>query len=200
MPDARCARSLVCELEKAHKHSHHGHTGTARHSPRNGFTGSFVLFPGTGLSCPRHRRKSASADLTPASGRQNHTTSPSATSSVRLCAPRVHRIPHPTFVTTAKRPSWRVWDQIALLLFLPNETAKYFRDGAGQMGKSVCSPRERSDTRDRQNEVPDVAAVIPERECNERVRKSMAPQDTGEMDSGSAPDGASRNDEDARLR
>jgi hypothetical protein len=29
MPDAQCARSLVCKLEKAHKHSHHGHTGTA---------------------------------------------------------------------------------------------------------------------------------------------------------------------------
>jgi hypothetical protein len=93
MPDAQCARSLVCEMEKAHKHSHHGHTGTARHSKRNGFTGSFVLFPGTGLSCPRHRRKSASADLTPASGRQNHTTSPSATARFR----RAHasRPPHP---------------------------------------------------------------------------------------------------------
>ena len=37
MPGARCARSLVCEMIKAHKHSHYGHTGITRHSPRNGF-------------------------------------------------------------------------------------------------------------------------------------------------------------------
>jgi hypothetical protein len=35
--------------EKAHERSHHGHTGTTRHSPRNGFTVSFVLFPVTTL-------------------------------------------------------------------------------------------------------------------------------------------------------
>ena len=56
MPDAQCARSLACEMEEAHKHSHHGHTGYVRHSPRDGFTVSFVLFPGTGLSCPRRQR------------------------------------------------------------------------------------------------------------------------------------------------
>src|SRR5947199_1115578 len=27
---------------KAHEHSHHGHTGTTRHSPRNGFTAYFA--------------------------------------------------------------------------------------------------------------------------------------------------------------
>jgi hypothetical protein len=31
--------------KKAHKRSHHGHTGITRHSPRNGFTVSFVLSP-----------------------------------------------------------------------------------------------------------------------------------------------------------
>ena len=114
MPDAPCARSLVCELEKAHKRSHHGHTGNARHSPRDGFTGSFVLFPGTGLSCPRHRR-GVSGPLGPTSPSRRLDTSVGASEphdfSVRFaarpsCAPKsVHRIPHPTFVTTAKRPS-----------------------------------------------------------------------------------------------
>jgi hypothetical protein len=47
------------------------------------------------------------ANLTPASGRQDHTTSPSARSAFVFCAARVHRIPHPTFVTIAKRPSDR---------------------------------------------------------------------------------------------
>jgi hypothetical protein len=90
MPDAQCARSLVCEMEKAHKHSHHGHTGTARHSPRNGFTGSFVLFPGTGLSCPRRRLRceSIAACLISASGYQNHTTSPSASWRARPAHPK----------------------------------------------------------------------------------------------------------------
>jgi hypothetical protein len=53
----------------------------------------------------------ASTDLTPASERQNHTASPSA--SMLFVGPRnralqlrhVHRIPRPTFVTIAKRPS-----------------------------------------------------------------------------------------------
>jgi hypothetical protein len=46
MPGARCARSLVCEMKRAHKHSHHGHTGNTRHSPRNGFNGFLRALPG----------------------------------------------------------------------------------------------------------------------------------------------------------
>jgi len=45
MPGARRTRSLACEIKKAHEHSHHGHTGFTRHSPRNGFTAYFVLSP-----------------------------------------------------------------------------------------------------------------------------------------------------------
>jgi hypothetical protein len=41
-------------------------------------TVSFALSPVTGLVCHRRLRKLPSADLTPASGRQDHTTSPSA--------------------------------------------------------------------------------------------------------------------------
>jgi len=36
--------------------SNHGHTGITRHSPRNGFTVSFVLSPAIGLFCHRHLR------------------------------------------------------------------------------------------------------------------------------------------------
>jgi len=57
--------------------SHHGHTGNARHSPRDGFTAYFVLSPVIGLFCHR-RLRIESANLTPASRRQDHTTSPSA--------------------------------------------------------------------------------------------------------------------------
>src|ERR1700736_839527 len=56
-------------------------------------TVSFVLSPVTGLFCHRHQRKLPLANLTPASGRQDHTTSPSAPVAIRLWRIRVHRIP-----------------------------------------------------------------------------------------------------------
>ena len=55
-------------------------------------TVSFALSLVTGLSC-HHRPRSLPANLTPASGRQDHTTSPSATSVARLAPPP--RPPHP---------------------------------------------------------------------------------------------------------
>ena len=56
-------------------------------------TASFALSPVTGLSCHRHQRKLLLANLTPASGRQDHTTSPSASGALVFSAIRVHRIP-----------------------------------------------------------------------------------------------------------
>jgi hypothetical protein len=47
-------------------------------------------------------------------------------SAARLATLRVHRIPHPTFVTIAKRPSYRGGMESALQLFLPNREAEYF--------------------------------------------------------------------------
>jgi hypothetical protein len=47
----------------------------------------------------------ASTDLTPASGCQDHTISPSESSALVRSAISVHRIPPPTSVTIAKRPS-----------------------------------------------------------------------------------------------
>jgi hypothetical protein len=48
--------------------------------------------PGTGRSCPR-RSRDKPATLTPASGRQDHTTSPSASAPPVLRRRRVHRSP-----------------------------------------------------------------------------------------------------------
>src|SRR5260370_42308908 len=56
-------------------------------------TVSFVLSPVTGLFCHRRPRKLPSANLTPASGRQDHTTSPSASALFVKSAASVHRIP-----------------------------------------------------------------------------------------------------------
>jgi len=67
-------------------------------------TVSFVLSPVTGLIVTVAALK-LQRDLTPAPGRQDHTTSPSAICAVRQKRIRVHRIPRPTSVTIAIRPS-----------------------------------------------------------------------------------------------
>src|ERR1700730_5675066 len=85
--------------------SHHRFAETLRHSLRGGFNGYFALSPVTGLFCHRRSRGFLLENLTPASGRQDHTTSPSGSAPLVLRRQGVHRIPLPTFVTTAKRPS-----------------------------------------------------------------------------------------------
>src|ERR1700753_168240 len=78
-------------------------------------TVSFVISPVIGLVChPRLRGVSGPlgltspfANLTPASRRQNHTTSPSAAALFVFQRTSVHRIPRSTSVTIAKRPSAR---------------------------------------------------------------------------------------------
>ena len=64
--------------------SHHRFSRIIRHSPRNGFTAYIALSPGTGLFCPRRFAGLTPQTLTPASGRQDHTTSPSASSALVL--------------------------------------------------------------------------------------------------------------------
>jgi hypothetical protein len=76
-----------------------------RHSPRNGFNGFLRDLLGDRLSC--HRRfANSSRNLTPAPGRQDHTTSPSASRALVRSTISVHRIP-PRVDDVAQRPSWR---------------------------------------------------------------------------------------------
>ena len=91
MPGARCTRSLVCKGSEAHEYSPRSHRDHPAFPHAMVLTASFVLSPVTGLVCHRHQRilavsvrsdRHASANLTPASGRQDHTTSPSAASSL----------------------------------------------------------------------------------------------------------------------
>jgi hypothetical protein len=77
MPGARCARSLAWCVKNT-RVSHHGHTGFTRHSLRNGFNGFLRALPGDRACLPPSLAELPSANLTPASGRQDHTTSPSA--------------------------------------------------------------------------------------------------------------------------
>src|SRR6476469_5289266 len=122
MPGAQCARSRAwCVVNT--RVSHHGHTGNTRHSPRNGFNGLLRALPGDRALLPPSPAALA-ASLTPASGRQDHTTSPSASARFvkRAFASTASR---PTFVTIAKRPSeGRDW--LVLSLRLAKREAKYF--------------------------------------------------------------------------
>ena len=97
-PIAACAELV----EYAHALS--GHTGITRHSPRNGFTVYFVLSRVTGLFCHPRPRRLLSANLTPASGHQDHTTSPSASGARPSSAPPASTASRPAFVTLRNAP------------------------------------------------------------------------------------------------
>src|ERR1700688_3664122 len=77
-------------IESAHEHT--GHTGITRHSPRNGFNGYSVISPVLRAFWPPSPALLL-ADLTPASGCQDHTTSHVRINTVRYRRIRVHRIP-----------------------------------------------------------------------------------------------------------
>ena len=91
MPDARRVRSRAWCVANT-RVSHRGYAGTIRHSPRNGFNGLLRTLPGDRAFLPPSCANN-SAHLTPASGRQDHTTSPSASGAIVLGAVSVHRIP-----------------------------------------------------------------------------------------------------------
>src|SRR6266478_3770684 len=78
--------------KKAHEHSHHGHTGNHPAFPAQWFYGFLRALPGD-QACLTPSPALLIADLTPASGRQNHTTSPSAAARFVKRTARVHRIP-----------------------------------------------------------------------------------------------------------
>ena len=89
VPNAPAASYAV---KKAYEHSHHGHTGTTRHSPRNGFTAYFALSSVTTLfdtvACASSHRLDAK-DWGVGTTRLRRTQA----DRVRLARCRVHRIP-----------------------------------------------------------------------------------------------------------
>src|SRR4051794_16581970 len=91
-PGGQCTRSLACENKKARRVSHHRFTGTPRRFPRNGFNGFLRALPSDRALLPLSSVDRLT-NLMPASGHQDHTTSPSAASIVRLSIPP--RPPHP---------------------------------------------------------------------------------------------------------
>jgi hypothetical protein len=100
MPGARCTRSLVCSVLVAHECSHHGRTGTPGIPARNGFNGFLRAVPGDRACLPPSSAEMASANLMPASGHQDHATSPSAL-ALSSEAPPASTASRPAFVTCA---------------------------------------------------------------------------------------------------
>jgi hypothetical protein len=135
VPNAPAASCALCSWSM-HTSIHSGGTGYIRHSPRNGFTAYFVLSPGTGLSCPR-RSRDKPATLAPASGRQDHTTSPSASASLVSRHRCVHRIPLPTSVTIAIRPSCGGGTARTIHNFRFSEREIFFSERAGQRNQKT---------------------------------------------------------------
>src|SRR5260370_23286321 len=94
MPGAQCTHSLACEM--GNKHTSVVTTGPPE-SPgipaRNGFNGFLRALPGDRAFLSPSPAELYSANLTPASRRQDHTTSPSASAPVVKSATLVHRIP-----------------------------------------------------------------------------------------------------------
>src|SRR6202022_4365372 len=87
-PAVSCAR---CTKENAHEHT--GSAEAIRHPLRDGFTAYIALSPVTGFLATVVSRNHLPQNLAPASGRQNHTTSPSASATLVSRSLRVHRIP-----------------------------------------------------------------------------------------------------------
>jgi hypothetical protein len=87
MPDARCTRGLACNCYWQKRTRAYRFSGEHPTFPAQWFYGLYVVSPAIGLVCHRRQRIwlaspgwawKTSADLTPASRRQNHTTSPYA--------------------------------------------------------------------------------------------------------------------------
>ena len=73
--------------------------------PAQWFSAYVRALPGVRAFLATVASEKASADLIPASGDQDHTSSPSASATLVSRDQCVHRIPLPTSVTIAKRPS-----------------------------------------------------------------------------------------------
>jgi hypothetical protein len=106
-------------------------------------TVSFVLSLVSRACCHHRLQDHRLTSLISASGYQDHTTSPSASGAFVSSRQSVHRIPRPTFVTIAKRPSYRAGMAGNVLVICPTSQAKmpatHWHDG--QITSSFRKPR-----------------------------------------------------------
>src|SRR3954463_8022963 len=118
--------------KKARRVNHHRFTGITRRFPRNGFNGLLRALPGDRALLPPSFVDRLTS-LTPASGRQDHTTSPSAASIVRLIDTTASTASRPAFVTIAKRPSVGTGHTIDTSDLGFGKKRNIFRSRAGQV-------------------------------------------------------------------
>jgi hypothetical protein len=146
MPGAQCTRGLACKI-KSTRVNHHRFTGQRRHSLRNGFNGLLRALLGDRLFCHHPRRDALGiiGRLTSASRCQDHTASPSALAAPVLRRPSVHRIPHPTSVTIAKRPSCEAGQFGSIAVSTHSKSEKFSREGLDRNPKQ--QPRRENQTR-----------------------------------------------------
>src|ERR1700726_3771529 len=94
LPGARCTRGPACNCYWAKGTRAYRFSGGNPAFPARWVTAYSALSWVTGLSCHPHPRKVLlPANLTPASGCQDHTASPSATAALVIRRHRLHRIP-----------------------------------------------------------------------------------------------------------
>src|SRR3954452_5668951 len=111
------------QSKKAYELVTTGKAGVPGIPAHNGFNGFLRDLPGDRLCC--HRRFAVDPqNLTPASRRQDHTTSPSAFSTVRQRRVRIHRIP-PRVRDDRERPLVRR-DSATRKVICLREKATYF--------------------------------------------------------------------------
>src|SRR5437868_3170475 len=104
MPGARCARSLACKNKKAHEVVTTGSPEQPGIPRAMVLTVSFALSPVTGLYC-HCRRQVTTCQLDASVGASEPHDFTVRISRFRQACFSVHRIPCPTSVTIAKRPS-----------------------------------------------------------------------------------------------
>src|SRR6202049_3928431 len=124
IPGSRCTRGLVCNSAQNKRTRAYRFSGGNPAFPAQWFYGLFRALPGDRAFLPPSPAL-LSANLTPASGRQDHTTSPSASHAVRQERIRVHRIP-PRVRDDRETPL--EWDETAnhIVLIWGSEKQKYF--------------------------------------------------------------------------
>ncbi|MGC2028212.1 MAG: hypothetical protein WA677_26055 [Bradyrhizobium sp.] len=129
MPGARCARSLVCEIKK-HTSVVTTVTPETPGIPRAMVLTAYFVLPGDRALLPPSLADSF-ANLMPASGHQDHTTSPSAYPCIRLMHDKRPSHPRPTFVTMRNAPLGGHGTAGLLKLICPTTQVHIFRMKAG---------------------------------------------------------------------
>jgi hypothetical protein len=115
----RVPTAPMVRVQQKSTRQNHRYRRIIRPSLRDGFNGFLRALSGDHAWLPPSPRGSYPQNLAPASERQDHTTSPSASAPLVLRRCRVHRIPLPTSVTIASRPSHGCETSESIVLICP---------------------------------------------------------------------------------